>query len=118
MTPQPKRGISAAERSARINSNPLRAAAIAKGRRRLAEIHEQVNPGFRPLSSLRLAAGLSQTGLAVRMEMTQSSIARLEKKPGDLSFSILQKLVVALGVDICEVIAAVDATNTARARRV
>ena len=118
MTPRPKRGISAAERSARINSNPLRAAAIAKGRRRLAEIHEQVNPGFRPLSSLRLAAGLSQAELAVRMEVKQPSIARLEKKPGELSFSTLQKLVVALGVDICEVIAAVDATNTAGARRV
>jgi ribosome-binding protein aMBF1 (putative translation factor) len=101
MTPRPKRGISAA---------------ISKGRRRLAEIHEQVSQGFRPLSSLRLAAGLSQTELAVRMEMTQSSIARFEKKPGDLSFSTLQKLVVALGVDICEVIAAVDATNTAGAR--
>ena len=79
MTSRPKRGISAAERTARINSNPLRAATIAKGRRRLAEIHEKVNPGFRPLSSLRLAAGLSQTEIAVRMEMTQSSIARLEK---------------------------------------
>ena len=103
MTPRPKRGISAA---------------IAKGRRLLAEIHEQLNPNFRPLSSLRLAAGLPQTELAVRVEMTQSSIARLEKKPGDLSFSTLQKLVVALGVDICEVIAAVDATNAEGARRV
>jgi predicted transcriptional regulator len=52
------------------------------------------------------------------MGVKQPSIARLEKKPGDLSFSTLQKLVVALGVDICEVIAAVDATNIAGARRV
>ena len=116
-TPQ-KRGISAAERSARINSNPLRAAAIAKGRQRLAEVHEQLNPNFRPLSSLRLAAGLSQAELAVMMEMKQPNIARLEKKPGDPSLSTLKKLAVALGVDIREVIAAVEVTNTAGAGRV
>lgn len=49
----PVRGISATERSARIRNNPLRAAAIVKGRQRLAKVAEQLTPGLRPLSALR-----------------------------------------------------------------
>lgn len=109
------RGISATERSARIRRNPLRAAAIVKGRQRLAKVAEQLNPGFRPLSALRLSAGLSQAALAEKMEMKQPNIARLEKKPGDPSLSTLQKLATAYGVDIREVIAAVEAANKAEA---
>lgn len=112
----PKRGLSLTDRSAsRIRSNPLRAAAIVKGRQRLAKITDQRNPGFRPLSTLRLAAGLSQAELAEKMEMKQPNIARFEKKPGDPAMSTLQKLAAVLGVDIGEVVAAVDATNKAGA---
>ena len=111
----PVRGISAAERSARIRNNPLRAAAIVKGRQRLAKVADQLNPGFRPLSALRLSAGLSQSELAEKMEMKQPNIARLEKKPGDPSLSTLQKLATVFGVDIREVIAAVEAANKAEA---
>lgn len=114
----PKRGITGAERSARIKSNPLRAAAIVKGRQRLAQVTEHLNPGFRPLASLRLASGQSQTELAAKMEMKQPNMARLEKNPGDLSLSTLKKLASALGVDIGEVIAAVEATNKAGAGHV
>jgi DNA-binding Xre family transcriptional regulator len=107
------RGLSAAERKLRIENNPLRAAAIGKGRKRLAKIAERTNPGFRPLAVLRLAAGMSQTELAEKMQMKQPNIARLERSPGDLSLSTLQKLALVLGVDLREVIAAVDATNGA-----
>ena len=106
-----KRGLSASDRSARIKNNPLRAAAIVKGRQRLAKVAEQLNPGFRPLSTLRLASGFSQAELAEKMNMKQPNIARLEKSPGDPSLSTLQKLANVLGVDIGEVIAAVEATN-------
>lgn len=109
----PKRGISAVDRGARVRSNPLRAAAIVKGRQRLAIVANQRNPGFRPLSTLRLAAGLSQAELADKMDMKQPNIARLEKRPGDPSLSTLQKLASVLGVDIREVIAAVEVTNRA-----
>lgn len=74
-----KRGLSASDRSARIKNNPLRAAAIVKGRQRLAKVAEQLNPGFRPLSTLRLASGFSQAELAEKMNMKQPNIARLEK---------------------------------------
>ena len=43
--------------------------------------------------------------------MKQPNIARLEKTPGDPSLSTLQKLANVLGVDIGQVIAAVEATN-------
>lgn len=114
----PRRGISATDRSARIRSNPLRATAIVKGRQRLAKVADQRNPGFRPLSILRLAAGLSQAELADKMDMKQPNVARLEKKPGDPSLSTLQKLATVFRVDIGEVIAAVEATNKAEADRV
>ena len=107
----PIRGISATDRGARVKSNPLRAAAIVKGRQRLAKVADQRNPGFRPLSTLRLAAGLSQAELAAKIDMKQPNIARFEKKPGDPSLSTLQKLAEALCVDIRDVIAAVDVTN-------
>jgi len=113
----PARGISATQRSARIRNNPLRAAAIAKGRQRLARVAEQFNRGVRPLYALRLSAGLSQSELADKMEMKQPNIARLEKRPGDPSLSTLQKLAKVLGVDIQEVIAAVEAANNAEAVR-
>lgn len=114
----PRRGISATDRGARIRSNPLRAASIVKGRQRLAKIVDQRNPGFRPLSTLRLAAGLSQAELADKMDMKQPNIARLEKKPGDPSLSTLQKLATVLGVDVGQVIAAIEATNKVEAARV
>jgi len=113
-----RRGISATDRSARIRSNPLRAAAIVKGRQRLAKVADQRNPEFHPLSTLRLAAGMSQAELAERIDMKQPNIARLEKKPGDPSLSTLQKLATVFGVDIGDVIAAVEATNKAEADRV
>ena len=106
------RGITVAERSARIRANPARAAAIAAGRERLAKVVAHFNPGVRLLSSLRLAAGLSQAELAEKMDMKQPNIARFEKKPGDPSMSTLVKLASVLGVDIAEVIAVVEATNT------
>lgn len=109
----PKGGISATDRGARVRSNALRAAAIVKGRQRLAKVADQRNPEFRPLSTLRLAAGLSQAELADKMDMKQPNIARLEKKPGDPSLSTLRKLAAVLGVDIKEVIAAVEVTNRA-----
>jgi DNA-binding XRE family transcriptional regulator len=113
-----RRGLSATDRSARIRGNPLRAAAIVKGRQRLAKVADQKNAGFRPLSTLRLAAGLSQADLADKMDMKQPNIARLEKKPGDPSLSTLQKLATVLGVGIGEIIVAVEATNKVEADRV
>jgi DNA-binding XRE family transcriptional regulator len=109
------RGISASQRAVRINKSPLRAAAIVKGRQRLVKVLENRNPGFRPLSVLRLAAGMSQIELAQSMGMKQPNIARLEKNPGDPSLSTLKRLAAALGVEIGHVIAAVDATNKAGA---
>jgi ribosome-binding protein aMBF1 (putative translation factor) len=113
-----KRGISASDSSPRIKNNPLRAAAIVKGRQRLAKVAEHLNPGFRPLSALRLASGLSQAELAEKMNMKQPNIARLEKSPGDPSLSTLRKLAGVLGVEVGQVIAAVEATNKAEADRV
>lgn len=109
------RGMSASERAVRISKSPSRAAAIVKGRQRLAKVLENRNPGFRPLSALRLAAGMSQSELATLMGMKQPNIARLEKSPGDPSLSTLKRLAGALGVEIGQVIAAVDVTNEAGA---
>ena len=72
-----------AERTAQIAANssrhPIPAAAIVKGRQRLAKVTENRNSGLKLLSILRLAAGLSKAELAEAMNMTQANIARLEK---------------------------------------
>ena len=106
-------GIPACERAVRMNKSLVRASAIVKGRQRLAKIFANRNPGFWPLSALRLAAGMSQIELATRMGVKQPDIALLEQKPGDLRLSTLKGLAGALGVEVEQVIAAVDATNRA-----
>src|SRR5690606_18343417 len=49
------RGLSAAERAARIARNPARSKALVQGRQRLARVIERMNEGVRPLAALRLA---------------------------------------------------------------
>ncbi len=106
-----QRGLSATDRAARIRSNPVRSGAQQAGRQRLARVVSHFNPGTKPLSTLRLEAGLSQAELAARMDMLQPNIARLEKKPGDPSMTTLKRLSAALGVTVDVVIAAVEAAN-------
>lgn len=106
------RGISPSDRRARIQANPVRAAALAEGRARLGKVLDHQNSGVRTLSSMRLAAKLSQSDLAEKMDMKQPNVARLERRPGDPSMTTLTKLATALGVSITEVIAAVQETNS------
>ena len=106
-----------AERTAQIAANPsrhpIRAAAIVKGRQRLAKVTENRNPGLKLLSTLRLAAGLSKAELAMATNLTQADIIRLEKNPGDASPSTLKKLAEVLGVEMAEVVTVVDAGKEA-----
>jgi ribosome-binding protein aMBF1 (putative translation factor) len=108
---QTARGLSSADRAERIRGNPARAAAVRAGRQRLARVVSHFNPTGKPLSTLRLEAGLSQSELAARMDMQQPNIARLEKKPGDPSMTTLKRLAAALGVTVDAVVAAVDVSN-------
>ncbi len=108
---QTARGLSLADRAERIRGNPARAAAVQAGRQRLARVVSHFNPTGKPLSTLRLEAGLSQSELAARMDMQQPNIARLEKKPGDPSMTTLKRLAAALGVTVDAVVAAVDVSN-------
>ncbi len=65
--------------------------------------HEKLRPEFefrRALIRARLDASLTQTGLAERMNTTQSAIARLEAGKSAPNLSTLIKLVDVLGVDI------------------
>lgn len=52
------------------------------------------------LRALRLQAGLSQRELGERIGMSQSNIARLERRPGDIGLGTLRRLAQALGVDL------------------
>lgn len=107
---RPKRGLSRAERTSRIQASPERTAALKAGRERLSKAIEFRNNGEATLTTLRLRAQLSQSELASRMNMQQPNVARMEKKPGDLTMSRLVALSNALGVEIGDVVAAVQAT--------
>lgn len=52
------------------------------------------------LRSLRKARGLSQVQLALRIGVTQSRIADLEKNASSVSLDHLHKVLVALGVEL------------------
>ncbi|CAN5855144.1 helix-turn-helix transcriptional regulator [soil metagenome] len=67
-----------------------------------------VFPGFRQMAESRrelLATlvdrrrtlGLSQTEVAARMRTSQSAVARIEGRPGDLRVSTLERYAAALG---------------------
>ena len=47
------------------------------------------------------------------MNMTQADIARLENNSGDASLDALKRLAAVLGVEMVELIAAIDANNEA-----
>jgi transcriptional regulator with XRE-family HTH domain len=52
------------------------------------------------LTTLRRAAGLSQTEIAARMRTPQSAVARLEAGEGDVRMSTLERYAAAVGTDI------------------
>ena len=52
------------------------------------------------LTSIRLAAGLSQTEVAARMGTSQSAVARMEAGDGDIRLSTLERYAAAVGREL------------------
>lgn len=111
-----RRGVSAERRAARIAASPLRSEGIRHGRTRLAASLSTVNEGKVFLTTLRLAAGLSQSELGRLIDMKQPNVARLEKQPGDLGMAVIRKLATALATSTDRIIEAADNTNQASAK--
>lgn len=103
--------INADAREQRIAQNPKRAAAIAKGRKRLAASIAKQNEGIETLATLRLAAGISQSKLADLLGTQQPNIARMERRPGDLQVSTLVLLSQHLHASLDRVVAAITNSN-------
>lgn len=79
-------------------TNPRRAAALARARQRLAAQAEEVGQKT-TLGSLRLKAGLSQTRVAELLGNSQSSYSMIESgRRGDILLSTFEKLVEIFGV--------------------
>jgi transcriptional regulator with XRE-family HTH domain len=66
------------------------------------------------LTTLRRAAGLSQTEIAARMRTSQSAVARLEAGGGDVRMSTLERYAAAVGTDITWQVRAHSATPEER----
>lgn len=95
-------------RMANLEANPVRAAALAKARQRVGQwISEEKLPQL-GLAALRMQTGLSQKKLAEKLGTQQSNISRWEKAPGDMQYSTIKSLAIALGVASTEVIAAIE----------
>lgn len=77
--------------------SPERAALMAAARRALNEAVYSGEQGT--LTSLRLAAGMSQAQLAERVGTSQSHIARIERGQNDPSTGVVERIANALGVD-------------------
>lgn len=108
-----RRGVSHTDRAARISASALRSEGIRRGRARLAASLSATNEGKIFLTTLRLAAGLSQTELGKLIDMQQSNVARMEKKPGDLGMAVICKLAKAFGTSTDRIIEAAHNTNQA-----
>lgn len=79
-------------------TNPRRAAALARARKRLAEQVEGFD-GDLTIASLRLKAGLSQAKIAELLGNSQSSYSLIESgKRRDILHSTFEHLVEILGV--------------------
>lgn len=89
-------------------SNPRRAAALARARGRLAQMMTGEDQTAHTLASLRLARGLSQSALADAIETQQSYIAKIEREPVELRSKTIRKLASALGVTCDQIIAAAE----------
>lgn len=75
--------------------NPVRAAALSRARKRIAD---RINNAF-PLAKLRLSKGLSQAKLASLMGVEQPYIAKIEKGNADIQMSTIERLAFALNVE-------------------
>jgi DNA-binding transcriptional regulator YiaG len=97
-------------RMAKLEANPVRAAALARARQRVGQwLSEEKLPQL-GLAALRMQTGLSQKKLAEKLGTQQSNISRWEKAPGDMQYSTIKSLAIALGVAPTEVIAAIESS--------
>lgn len=111
-----RRGVSAERRAARIAASSQRTEGIRHGRTRLAASLIAANEGKVFLTTLRLAAGLSQSELGRLIDMKQPNVARMEKKPGELGMTVIEKLAEAFSTSSDAIIKAARNTNQASAK--
>lgn len=90
-------GVAIRDRIARLERNPSRAEALKRARSRLSKAFNSAQ-GQPTLTSLRLAAGLSQSQLAERIGTQQSNVSRWERDPSDMRASTVTKLASVFGV--------------------
>lgn len=103
---------SATEMAAVYEADPLKAAAMARARGKLARRLEAFSE--LSLAQLRLEKGLSQTKLGELMGgVAQPQVARIERGD-DVKMSTIEKLAGALGVPAAKVFSAIMATRSAR----
>lgn len=105
------RFASVSERIKRLQTNPARAAALARARQRVGQWIEDEHLFSKGLTALRLKAGLSQKALADRLGTQQSNVSRWEKTPGDMQYSTIKSLAQALNVAVDDVCNAIEASS-------
>ncbi|NLC36045.1 MAG: helix-turn-helix transcriptional regulator [Alcaligenaceae bacterium] len=102
-------------RRERLSSDPKKAAALQRARRRIAQ--ELSDDSEFSVAKLRLNAGLSQAELANMMGTQQPAIARLEKGQTEPQLSTIEKLAEAFGVAPEKVLNAFIRTRSAVGKR-
>jgi ribosome-binding protein aMBF1 (putative translation factor) len=112
ITPAKVRGVSARDRIAKWEQDPVRAASLAKARQRLGTWVGAEFPQAKWLAALRLKAGLSQATLAARLGTQQSNVSRWEKNPSDMQYSTIKKMAAALNVTTQSICDAIDQSGT------
>jgi ribosome-binding protein aMBF1 (putative translation factor) len=90
----------------RREKDPARAKGLAEARASIADALYP-NDGV-TLKTLRLKAGFTQIQLAAALETSQPHVARIESGRQEPNLSTLRKLAKALGVQLDELISAID----------
>lgn len=96
----------------RHEADPEKAAHLVRARQNLAKTH--YSDEQETLTSLRLAAGLSQIQLAERVETSQPHITRIERGQNDPGTDLIARIAKALKVDEDRVFRAVRNQLTTR----
>lgn len=93
-------------------TDPIKAEYLAKARKKYAEDYYANEP--KTLTSLRLAAGISQAQLAIKVGTSQPHIARIERGQNDPGTEMIARIASALNKNGTQIFSAIRNQLTTR----
>ena len=112
-SPIPKDYMAINQVVAQFESEPHKAVALRKARKRLAD-RSRSEDATLTLAAIRLGRGLSQSALAQKISTSQSRLSRIETGIDEIYFSTFEKLKTALNISRDELATALQRSKGTR----